>query len=121
MKKKDVILIAVLLIAAIAAHFGIRAFFSNAGGQVVITSEGSEIGTYALDVDNVIEIRTDSGYNKVVISGGQVDVTEADCPDKICADHAPIHYNHETIVCLPHKLVVEVIGGENSEIDVKTN
>ena len=121
MKKKDLMLIGILLIAAIAAHFGIRAFFNNAGGQVVITSEGSEIGTYALAADNVIEIRTDSGYNKVVISGGQVEVTEADCPDKICANHAPIRYNHETIVCLPHKLVVEVIGGENSEIDVKTN
>ena len=121
MKKKDIYLILVLLCAALAGLFAVRHFFSGDGAKVVITIDQEVYGTYPLSVDNVIEIKTDSGYNKVVISGGQVDVTEADCPDKICADHAPIRYNHETIVCLPHKLVVEVQGGEDSEIDVKTN
>ena len=56
----------------------------------------------------------------MVIADGTADVTQADCPDKICVDHAPISRDRETIICLPHKLVVEVKGGEASEIDAKT-
>ena len=121
MKKKDIYLILVLLCAALAGLIAVRHFFSSDGSKVVITIDREVYGTYPLSVDNVIEIKTDSGYNKVVIAGGTADVTEADCPDKICADHAPIRYDHETIVCLPHKLVVEIQGGEASQIDVKTN
>ncbi len=121
MKKKDIILIAILLCAALAGLLATKTFFSNDGAKVVITLDGEVYGTYPLNVDQVIEIQQDSGYNKVVISDGCADVTEADCPDGICADHAKIRYDHETIVCLPHKMVVEIQGGETSEIDVKTN
>lgn len=121
MKKKDLLLIVLLLCGALAGLLATRSHMKEEGAQVVITLDGEIYGTYPLNEDQVIEIRQDSGYNKVVISDGTADVTEADCPDKICADHEVIRFNHETIVCLPHKLVVEIKGGEDSEIDVKTH
>ena len=121
MKKNDFILIAILLCLAVAGLFAARTFMKDEGAKVVITLDGEVYGTYPLDVDQVIEIQQDLGYNKVVIADRTVDVTEADCPDMICADHAQIHYDHETIVCLPHKLVVEIQGGETSDIDVTTH
>ena len=33
---------------------------------------------------------------------------EADCPDQICRKHKAIDKSGETIVCLPHKVVIEV-------------
>jgi len=38
-----------------------------------------------------------------------VDVIEADCPDKICVKHTNIKNAGETIICLPHKLVIEIV------------
>jgi hypothetical protein len=32
----------------------------------------------------------------------------------------PIRYNGETIVCLPHKLVIRVVSGEEGEVDIAT-
>ena len=120
MKRKDLILIAVILIAALAGFFIVRKAQSGEGARVVITVDGKTYGTYSPDEHRTIEIKDDLGYNKVVIADGTADVTQADCPDKICVDHAPISRDRETIICLPHKLVVEVKGGEASEIDAKT-
>ena len=39
---------------------------------------------------------------------GSVTVQDADCPDKICEKHRAINRTGETIICLPHKLVVEI-------------
>ena len=72
-----------------------------------------------LEQNNTIKIEQENGdYNEVVIQDGYVWMTDADCPDKLCVKHNKIHYNHETIVCLPHKVVVEIIGGEENTVDI---
>ena len=48
---------------------------------------------------------------------GTADITEADCPDKLCVHQRAISKTKETIVCLPNKVVVEVTGSEESELD----
>ena len=35
--------------------------------------------------------------------------------------HFHIHYSGETIVCLPNKLVVEIVGGEDDDVDAATH
>ena len=37
---------------------------------------------------------------------------DANCPDKICEGHNKISYKGETIVCLPHKVVIEIVADE---------
>ena len=37
---------------------------------------------------------------------------DADCPDKLCEKTGKISKNGETIVRLPHRVVVEIQGGE---------
>lgn len=56
-------------------------------------------------------------YNVVLCKDGEISVVEADCPDGICVDHVPVSGTGENIICLPHKLVIEVIGNEGSELD----
>ena len=44
---------------------------------------------------------------------------KADCKDQICADHKAIEKSGETIVCLPHKVVIEIRSedGKEQELD----
>ena len=75
-------------------------------------------GTYPLDVDKEIPIQKDGKTtNLLVIRDGKADVTEADCPDKLCVHQKAISKTNETIVCLPNKVVVQVIGAGESELD----
>ena len=113
-KKKDFILIGVLLVIALVGLAVTRLLQHQSGASVTITVGGEVYGTYPLNQSREIEISDDKGYNKVVIENG------ADCPDQYCVQHAAIHSSHETIICLPHELVVEITGGEVSDVDVIT-
>ena len=44
-------------------------------------------------------------------------MTEADCPDQLCVHQRAISKQKQTIVCLPNRVVVEVIGGEDAGLD----
>ena len=53
------------------------------------------------------------------IKDGQVSVTEASCPDKVCVNHGPTDQTADPIVCLPNKLVVRVLapGDDPNQLD----
>lgn len=56
-----------------------------------------------------------SGYNFLAVDGKRVWMQAADCPDQICVHHIPISGTGESIICLPHKLVVGITGGTDEE------
>lgn len=49
-------------------------------------------------------------YNLLAVSASGVSMESADCPDQICVHHIPISGAGESIICLPHKLAVEITG-----------
>lgn len=55
-------------------------------------------------------------YNLLAVSGGRVWMEAADCRDQICVNHRPITGGGENIICLPHKLVVEMTGGTEADV-----
>lgn len=110
MKKNDFILIGIVLILAGLIWLGFNYLHGDNGERVVITIDGKKYGSYELDKDKRIDITDNKlGYNQVVIENGRVYVSEADCPDKYCMRHKKISNSNEPIVCLPHKLVVEIV------------
>lgn len=113
LKKGDFFLILFLLLAA----FSLLAFqrmTGKAGKQVEVRVDGELYGTWPLDEDREILISEGEWRNVLTIHDVSVDMTEADCRDRICVSHAKIRKSGETIVCLPHKIVVEIVGEEDS-------
>ena len=53
----------------------------------------------------------EADYNVLEISGGGAAVVEANCGDHTCVRTGTVSRTGETIVCLPHRLVVEIVGG----------
>lgn len=108
MKKNDFILIAVILVFCAILFLGFK-LTRHKGNVVNISSDGVTVGNYPINEDNEINVPyKDSGYNIVTIKDGTVAVSDADCPDLICVKHIAITSADETIVCLPHKLVVKI-------------
>lgn len=110
MKKKDILLAAAVLAAALLLLLILKIPNREAGGEIRITVDGSLYGTYSLDKDQTIEVVQESGTNIVYIRDGAAWMEEADCPDGYCIRQGAISRTKQTIVCLPHKLVVEVTG-----------
>lgn len=116
--KNDIIFIVILvvLVGGVAMFFSLRP--QNAGAQVVVTVDGEEYGRYSLNEDTEVPIELEGvTTNLLIIKDGEADMTEADCPDKLCVHQKAISKNHETIVCLPNKVVVEITGSEESGFD----
>ena len=51
------------------------------------------------------------------IDGERIRMVEADCGDQVCVRRGWASKNGETIVCLPHKLVIEIVAVDGSEFD----
>ena len=113
-KKKDGILI--LTVLTILVHV----FIGGKGASKAIVKVNGEIqGVYSLSEDQEIEIN--HGTNILQIKNGKADMIEADCPDQLCVHQKKISMNHESIICLPNRVVVEIESSENSEYDAVTN
>lgn len=121
--RNDVILIAALL--AIIALAGLLVFlFRQPGDTVIVTIDGEHFATYSLSENATVPIQTGKDgeqINLLIIQDGQAYVQKASCPDGICAAHRPIKREGESIVCLPHRVVITVhSASEQNEPDVVT-
>ena len=121
MNRKDRILIAavlaIALILAVVFYIRTRLLPHSDPAVVTVTIDGKLYGVYALSEDREQDIDTVYGHNHLSIRGGYAQVTEADCPDGICVHQGQISRNGEIIVCLPHRLIVEILSGDGGGVD----
>lgn len=112
--KNDILLILFFLIMSFVALIFMR-FHGKSGAEVRVSVNNREYGVYSLDKNQKITIGEDDWENILEIKNGSANMIKADCPDKVCVNHAPISKKGETIVCLPHKVVVEVIDTDATQ------
>ena len=109
--KNDILLILALLVLAGAAY-GILRLTREPGNEAAVTVDGQLVLTVPLTREATVTVGENRGFRNVVeVSGGRV--VDADCPDRLCVRQGWIRYSGESIVCLPHKLVVTVRGSEH--------
>lgn len=86
--------------------------------RVRVTVQGTEYGVYPLNKDAKIEIDQNGHKNILVIKDKTVHMDYSDCHNQVCVDTGVISRTGETIVCLPNRVVAEIIGnGEGGEAD----
>ena len=123
MKKKDMILIAVLLLAALALYAVSQTTLGAPAASVVVTLDGKEVLRKPLAVEGSYPIeQADGSVNVIAVEDGAAYMAEANCRDGLCIRQGRMKNAAKTIVCLPHKLVVQLSGEpivqENSDLDV---
>ena len=109
-KRGDIFLIVGCLLAALVCC-GLWLAMRKQGGTVIVEQDGRETARYALNEDRTVRIQGEGGYNTLVIEGGEVWLSEADCPNLLCVKTGKIRYAGQSIVCLPHQLAVRIVGG----------
>lgn len=118
-----VFLCAVLLIFAVLLLRACLASAPNAanGGQVNIYIDGQLKETLALPTEGETQYRveTDGSYNLLVLDSGGVRMTQSDCPHGDCVAQGYVSFDTMKtrplggwIVCLPHRVSVELVKHE---------
>lgn len=78
---------------------------------ILYQEEGVSCEWYEADFDLASMVPEGRRFNLLAVSGTQVWMEAADCRDQICVHHIPIADGGESIICLPHKLAVEIVAG----------
>ena len=92
------------------------------GDRVEILQNGVLIETLPLNQNAERRISGENGgYNIVRIQDGEVSVVEASCPDQVCVRHGAIKQTADPIVCLPNRLVVQIIYADGKVLDGVTS
>lgn len=112
-KKADIILLLGIIILGTVIIIIMIQLFKKPGKKVVIEIDGKEVDSFLLNEENEGLKKTYKSYdgkgeNTILIKDKKVSVISADCPDKICVHHKQIDKAGESIICLPHRFIVEV-------------
>ena len=118
-KKRDIIVILLILFLSLFMAFFAKKLKSNEDGSYLrIELNGKEYGKYPLNKDKTFKIKIDEDeYNVVEIKNKEVRMKEANCRDLLCTHMPSIKKVGETIVCLPHRLILEIISSDDKKND----
>lgn len=112
MKKQDILFIAGVLLIGMILLAAYRIWYHTPGGTVEVSINGKVYQSISLSRETVVTLPAKNGHNVLTIRDGCADITDADCPDKLCVKQKKIRHTGETLVCLPHKLVIKVIDSK---------
>lgn len=109
--KRELFLIGAALLAALVLFLWNQIRFSSPAAVVEISVDGTVVQTLDLSLDQELEIPgTNGGSNYLIIQGGEVWVSDATCPDKLCIRQGKISHDGEMIVCLPNRMIAKILG-----------
>ncbi len=113
MKKGDIIL---LVCAAVLGLLPLLTLLTPAAapGTAIVRIDGDIARAFPLSRDAQETFSAHGGSNTVVISGGTVSISHADCPDRTCVNMGGISRTGEVLVCLPHHLTVSIEGASEA-------
>lgn len=123
MKPGDIIIVTLLVILSFlpVAIFSYQSTLTKESTiEAIITSDGEIVETLILADDGeteTFEYTDEHGHQNTVIREGMtVYIADASCSDQICVRQGSIDSVGETIICLPHRFMVEISSDEE---DVK--
>lgn len=127
-KKADIFLFIFLLILGIALSLPgfMQAGQPNKNSVVEIRVSGILYGSFPLEKDaeffviqknGQVYIADDSSdfddmdrINHIIIKDQKVNMEESTCHNQVCVKQGKISGSHQTIICLPNQLMVEIVA-----------
>lgn len=117
-KGDKILIIAVVIISLVSLGFINKSGSAYNKKYISVQVNGEEYKKIIFDkslIGKTVEIETEFGYNIIEVGDEEVRVIEASCPDKLDVLQGTISRPGELIVCLPNRLVIEIVGAEEAE------
>ncbi len=116
-KKMDIVIIICLIGISFLPHliFAININKNYDSIHAIVKVDGKvykEISLSSLKEDDTFTVETSKGNNTISVKDKSISITHADCHDSLCVKQGSKSKVGDTIVCLPHKLIIEIKGKE---------
>ncbi|GHU62818.1 protein export element [Clostridia bacterium] len=116
MKIMDKVLIFVILSCSILLGFSFWHIHTNIAPEYVqVFVQGKLVQQFSLDQNGEWDIETESAqYNHLMIIQKSAKITKANCSNQNCVHQKAIYYVGETLVCLPHQILIKITGSKKA-------
>lgn len=120
-KKWDIIIILLLLVGSFTPEIilgaKLKKDYSITYAEITIGGElYKKVPLTGHKGEEIIEVDTKWGSNTILVKDEQIAVIEADCTDQLCVEPGFIKRPGQSIVCLPHRVMVQIIGEDEDDI-----
>jgi hypothetical protein len=119
LKRGDKVIIFLLVVFAAFFAFEKYVLSNNKISSVIIRSDGEIIKNIPITNNGEYIIKSKEGELTCIIKDQKVEVVESTCPDKLCMKQGWISKQGESIICLPNRISITIVGG-NKAIDSTT-
>ena len=109
-KPFEAVIIGVILLGSIAATVIMN--LSGSGSRTAVIQFGDIRHELALNRDG--SFRFEDIDAEFEVKNGKIRLTKASCPDKICEKTGYIGSSGQSIICVPNKITVTVVGSDES-------
>ena len=110
----DITVISLILLFAIS-FVALSGLFRTEGAYIRIELDGELYREIPLSVDGVYSLG--GGSNVLTVEGGEAFMSYSDCPDHTCENTGRVKFVGQTIVCLPNRLSITIIGESDDGVD----
>ena len=111
----DIIVIASLLLLSLTVLLIVN-LLKKDGAYARVEINGETVAEYPLYADGVYELN--GGTNTLTIKDGVAYMTYSSCPDHTCERTGKVKHVGESIICLPNKLSITIVGESNDSVDL---
>ncbi|MEF9992226.1 MAG: NusG domain II-containing protein [Romboutsia sp.] len=118
LKKLDVVIIVLLVVLSFTPHFIFAKTWSkdytSTYANIKISGKTcNNIPLSSFKGEDKFVIETSHGNNTIIVKNNTIQIIEADCHDELCVKQGDIFKIGESIICLPHELIIEIKGEES--------
>ena len=111
----------IILVTVVLAASGAAVFLRHGSSdRALVYQDGKLVRSIALSAvaePYVFTVENEDGMNVVAVESGRIRILDADCPDKACVRQGWQSGGLTPIVCLPHRLVIELESVEKPDVD----
>jgi hypothetical protein len=119
-KRADLIILALLVVLSILPLFlSVNETLANSDIYAVIYVDAQKFKEIKLGDDVSLEfvIEDEDAKNVIIAKGDEIYMFSSSCHDQICVKQGKISKPGQSIVCLPNRIYIEIIGKEVQPVD----
>lgn len=115
MKKLDYLVIILCIFLGVFFLFqnGPKVDINHRAVSVLVN--GEEVKKLDLKKNTEFLLETEYGENLIQIEDGKANISFSDCKNQLCVHHPPISLGNEFIICLPNRLIIEIVPEEGED------
>lgn len=125
-KKKDLIIIALILLVAVSSYFIYKIYsqgLEKAGAKAEIYYESELVMTVMLNekIDKTFSLAQNEHVIFHLYEDGAIRFEKSNCPDKVCIKAGKLRHIGSSSACLPNKIILKIVpikGTESNDVDL---